>query len=72
MHERERLISRHHFKKVNMKKNRVRCKKCNEILESEDVDDFQWCRCGAISIDGKKRTGLPENIEELLEEDKNG
>ena len=56
---------------MKIKKNKVRCKKCNEILESIDPQDYQWCRCGAISIDGGtkelKRTGLPENIEELSE-----
>lgn len=34
--------------------NRVRCKKCNDIIESISTYDFKTCKCGAISIDGGK------------------
>ncbi|GIO28058.1 DUF7695 domain-containing protein [Ornithinibacillus bavariensis] len=32
--------------------NKVRCKKCNSIIESKYTHDFQRCECGAIAIDG--------------------
>ncbi|MGN8845750.1 MULTISPECIES: DUF7695 domain-containing protein [Bacillaceae] len=32
--------------------NKVRCKKCNDIIESKHSNDFKRCKCGAIFIDG--------------------
>lgn len=32
--------------------NKVRCKKCNDIIESKHVHDFRYCKCKAIYIDG--------------------
>jgi hypothetical protein len=32
--------------------NKVRCKKCNDIIESKHSNDFRQCRCGAIFVDG--------------------
>lgn len=32
--------------------NKVRCKKCNDIIESKHSYDFKKCQCGAIFIDG--------------------
>lgn len=32
--------------------NKVRCKKCNDIIESKHSYDFKQCLCGAIFIDG--------------------
>lgn len=32
--------------------NKVRCKKCDDVIESKHRHDFQSCRCGAIYIDG--------------------
>lgn len=34
--------------------NRVRCKKCDDIIESVHSYDFERCKCGAIFIDGGK------------------
>lgn len=34
--------------------NKVRCKKCDEIIESKSTYDFKTCKCGSISIDGGK------------------
>ena len=49
--------------------NKIRCKKCNDIIESKTVNDFKKCKCGAIAIDGGKqylkRLGKLEDIEEL-------
>jgi len=33
-------------------KNRLRCKKCNDVIESKHVHDYQRCKCGAIFVDG--------------------
>ena len=35
-----------------MKRNRLRCKACNDIIESFTVHDFKRCRCGKVFIDG--------------------
>jgi hypothetical protein len=35
-------------------RNRARCRKCNDIIESEYRHDFRSCECGAISVDGGK------------------
>lgn len=37
---------------MKIKRNRLRCKKCNTIIESVHVHDFQRCTCGACFIDG--------------------
>ena len=35
-----------------LKRNRIRCKQCNDIIESKSNYDFQTCKCGAIAVDG--------------------
>lgn len=35
-----------------IKRNRIRCKQCGNIIESKSVNDFQTCKCGAVSVDG--------------------
>jgi hypothetical protein len=35
-----------------MKRNRAKCRLCNEIIESLHQHDFQSCSCGEISVDG--------------------
>lgn len=35
-----------------LKRNRIRCKHCGEIIESKSTNDFQKCKCGAVGIDG--------------------
>jgi hypothetical protein len=34
--------------------NKVRCKKCNDIIESKHSYDFKKCKCGTIFLDGGK------------------
>ena len=50
--------------------NKVRCKLCNDIIESRHTHDFNTCKCGNISVDGGKyylrRVGC-SNYEELSE-----
>ena len=33
-------------------KNKAKCLRCEEIIESESRHDMQQCECGAIFIDG--------------------
>ena len=51
--------------------NKIRCKKCNDIIESEFRHDFKLCKCGAVAVDGGKdyirRGGKREDREELSE-----
>ena len=47
--------------------NILRCKKCGDIITSDERHDMNWCKCGAIAIDGGddycKITGKPEDME---------
>ena len=49
--------------------NKIKCKKCGDIIESIDVHDFKWCSCGAVAVDGGReylrRVGNKEDFEEL-------
>ena len=31
---------------------KIKCLKCNDIIESKSVHDLQRCKCGACFIDG--------------------
>ncbi|MDE2097333.1 MAG: hypothetical protein KGL39_08830 [Patescibacteria group bacterium] len=35
-----------------LKVNRLKCKKCGDVIESTWVHDFKYCKCGAIFVDG--------------------
>ena len=49
--------------------NKIRCKKCNDIIESTHRHDFKCCKCGAVAVDGGRdylrRCRDLENWEEL-------
>ena len=51
--------------------NKIKCKKCNDIIESTYVHDFKWCSCKSIAVDGGleylRRIGNLEDIIELSE-----
>ena len=51
--------------------NKIRCKKCGDIIESKHRHDFVTCKCGAVSVAGGhdylKRSGNYEDWEELIE-----
>ena len=34
--------------------NKIRCRKCNDIIESKYTHDFVTCSCGTVSVDGGK------------------
>lgn len=33
-------------------KNAIKCKKCDEVIESKYTHDFKWCSCGSCAVDG--------------------
>lgn len=35
-------------------KNKIRCNKCKDEIESTYRWDFKWCKCGAVAVDGGK------------------
>ena len=61
---------------MTTKRNRARCKKCGDVIESEYRHDFVTCTCGAISVDGgddySRRVGNPEDFEEINNTDGSG
>ena len=34
--------------------NKIQCKHCGEIIESKNIHDFVWCKCGSCAVDGGK------------------
>lgn len=56
---------------IKIIKNRIKCKYCGDILESDNRYDFKFCSCSKVSIDGGhfylKRSGNPNDWEELSE-----
>lgn len=51
--------------------NKIRCKKCGDIIESTSVHDFKFCSCGSCAVDGGhdylRRLGYKEDWEEMSE-----
>lgn len=49
--------------------NKIKCRKCGNIIESIDINDFKWCSCGAVAVDGGReylrRVGNKEDFEEF-------
>ena len=35
-------------------RNRIRCIKCGDVIESKHRHDFKTCSCGGCSVDGGK------------------
>ena len=52
-----------------IKVNKIKCKKCGNIIESKTTNDLKRCSCGAVAVDGGKeylkRIGNDEEYEEL-------
>lgn len=53
-----------------LKKNRARCRKCKDIIESTHDHDFKFCTCGEIFVDGglsylRRGANSFANLEEL-------
>jgi len=55
--------------RVMIMTNKIKCKKCEDIIESTCRHDFRLCKCGAVSVDGGtdylRRCGNGEDWEEL-------
>lgn len=49
--------------------NRIKCKKCSDIITSDNRHDFKMCKCDSVGVDGGswylRRIGNPSDIEEL-------
>lgn len=58
-------------KKEVILSNKIKCKKCEDIIESKNTNDYKRCSCGAVAIDGGKdylkRIGNEKDYEELSE-----
>ena len=56
-----------------MRKNRIRCAKCKDIIESTFRHDCKFCGCGAAMVDGGQNYcrygGEPENIIIVYDDD---
>ena len=37
-----------------IKRNIIKCKLCNDVIESKFTHDFVMCKCGACFVDGGK------------------
>lgn len=35
-----------------IKRNRIQCKHCGDIIESIHQHDFKKCKCGKVAVDG--------------------
>ena len=49
--------------------NKIKCKKCGDIIESKSTNDYKKCSCGAVAVDGGteylKRIGNENDYIEL-------
>lgn len=56
---------------VKIIRNVIRCKKCDEIIESKTVHDFRFCTCHSCAVDGGRdyfrRVGACEDWEDMSE-----
>jgi len=46
---------------------KIRCLKCNDIIESKHAHDFKKCNCGACFIDGgDEYTRIGGNLDNIV------
>lgn len=52
-------------------KNKIKCNKCGDVIESKNRHDFVWCKCKSVAVDGGlsylRRCGNKEDITEACE-----
>lgn len=52
-----------------IRSNKIKCKKCWNIIESINFHDYKWCSCSTVAIDGGckylRRVGNENDFEEL-------
>lgn len=57
--------------KTKILHNKIRCRKCGDVIESIYRWDFKWCSCKSVACDGGtsylKRSGNFEDVEDLSE-----
>lgn len=58
-------------KKEEIISNKIKCKKCGDIIESKSTNDYKKCSCGTVAVDGGKdylkRIGNEEDCEDISE-----
>ena len=58
-------------KKEEIISNKIKYKKCGDIIESKSTNDYKKCSCGTVAVDGGKdylkRIGNEKDYEELSE-----
>lgn len=58
-------------KKEEIISNKIKCKKCGDIIESKSINDYKKCSCGTVAVDGGKdylkRIGNEEDYEDISE-----
>ena len=51
--------------------NKIKCKKCGDVIESNSTNDYKKCFCGAVAVDGGKdylkRIGNEEDYDDISE-----
>ena len=56
-------------KKEEIISNKIKCKKCGNIIESKSTNDYKRCSCRTVAIDGGKdylkKIGNEEDYEEM-------
>lgn len=56
-------------KKEEIISNKIKCKKCGDVIESKNTNDYKRCSCGAVAVDGGKdylkRIGNEKDYEEI-------
>lgn len=56
-------------KKEEIISNKIKCKKCGDVIESKSTNDLKRCSCGAVAVAGGKeylkRLGNEKDYEEL-------
>ncbi len=41
-------------KKEEIISNKIKCKKCGDIIESKSTNDYKRCSCGTVAVDAVK------------------
>lgn len=41
-------------KKEEIISNKIKCKKCGDIIEFKNTNDYKRCSCGDVAVDGEK------------------
>lgn len=53
--------------------NKIKCKKCGDVIESITQHDFKYCKCSSVAVDGGKNylkrnfTNSPNDFIDLSE-----